>query len=88
LSSPVKDNARAVVLYGRDADLIEAALLKTDVPLYRASDMSEAVAIARRVAQPNDAVLLSPACASFDMFKNYKHRAHVFVEAVKAQGVV
>jgi UDP-N-acetylmuramoylalanine--D-glutamate ligase len=88
LSSPVKDNARAVVLYGRDADLIEAALLKTDVPLYRASDMSEAVAIARRVAQPNDAVLLSPACASFDMFKNYEHRAHVFVEAVKAQGVV
>lgn len=84
LAVPVKENARAVVLYGRDANLIETALLKTDVPLYRAADMAEAVAIARRVAQSGDAVLLSPACASFDMFRNYEHRAQVFVGAVKA----
>jgi UDP-N-acetylmuramoylalanine--D-glutamate ligase len=84
LAVPVKENARAVVLYGRDAGLIEAALLKTDVPLYRAAEMAEAVAIARRVAQRGDAVLLSPACASFDMFRNYEHRAQVFVDAVNA----
>ncbi len=84
LAIPVKENARAAVLYGRDAGLIEAALLKAEVPLYRANDMYEAVAIARRVAQQGDAVLLSPACASFDMFKNYEHRAQVFVQAVKA----
>lgn len=85
LADPVKENARAVVLYGRDAGLIETALRDTDVPLYRAADMAEAVTIARRVAQQGDAVLLSPACASFDMFRNYEHRAQVFVEAVKAQ---
>ncbi len=84
LAAPVGQNARAVVLYGRDADLIETALLKTDIPLYRAADMAEAVAIARRVARGGDAVLLSPACASFDMFRNYEHRAQAFVDAVKA----
>jgi UDP-N-acetylmuramoylalanine--D-glutamate ligase len=51
--------------------------------MYRAMDLPEAVNIARKVAQNGDAVLLSPACASFDMFKNYVHRAAVFVEAVQ-----
>jgi UDP-N-acetylmuramoylalanine--D-glutamate ligase len=83
LQAPVKDNARAVVLIGRDAPLIEKALLETNVAMYHAADMHEAVTIARRVAQKGDAVLLSPACASFDMFKNYVHRADVFVAAVK-----
>ncbi len=85
--SPLKDavieNARAVVLIGRDAPLIEAALLPTGVPLYQAADLPEAVSIAKKLAQKDDAVLLSPACASFDMFKNYVHRAEVFVGAVK-----
>jgi len=45
--------------------------------------LPEAVNIAKKVAQSGDAVLLSPACASFDMFKNYMHRAEVFVETVK-----
>ena len=79
----VQANARAVVLIGRDALLIEAVLLSTNVPLYHAVDLPEAVNIAKKVAQKGDAVLLSPACASLDMFKNYVHRAEVFVDAVK-----
>ena len=83
LADAVAANARAVVLIGRDAGLIEAALLQTNIPIYRAEDLPEAVNIAKKVAQDGDAVLLSPACASFDMFKNYVHRAEVFVDAVK-----
>ena len=83
LKAPVSTNARAVVLIGRDAPLIEAELLSTNVPMYHAADLPEAVTIARKLAQTGDAVLLSPACASLDMFKNYVHRAEVFVAAVK-----
>lgn len=83
LKEVVSDNARAVVLIGRDAPLIEAELLSTNVPMYHAADLPEAVTIAKKMAQAGDAVLLSPACASFDMFKNYVHRAEVFVAAVK-----
>jgi UDP-N-acetylmuramoylalanine--D-glutamate ligase len=86
LKQPVAENARAVVLIGRDAPLIEAELLATNVALYQAADLPEAVNIAKKMAQAGDAVLLSPACASFDMFKNYEHRAEVFVAAVKRLG--
>jgi UDP-N-acetylmuramoylalanine--D-glutamate ligase len=54
------------------------------VNLFDARDMHHAVDLARRQAQAGDAVLLSPACASFDMFDNYEHRARVFVQAVQA----
>ena len=80
----VMDFARAVVLIGRDAQKIGAALAASGVPLSRAKDMDEAVALASSSAQPGDVVLLSPACASLDMYRNYAHRAEVFISAVKA----
>lgn len=84
LHDPVKNHARAVVLIGRDAELIAAALKDSGVPLSRASDMPDAVKQGFAAAQPGDAVLLSPACASFDMFRNYVQRAEVFIQAVLA----
>ena len=83
LVTAVQANSRAVVLIGRDAKLIEAELLKTNIPLYHAADLPEAVHIAKKLAKAGDAVLLSPACASFDMFKNYVQRAEVFLDAVQ-----
>jgi len=84
LAEPVRRCARAVVLIGRDAPLIEQALAATGVSLMHAGSMEEAVRLAAARANPGDAVLLSPACASFDMFKDYEHRAAVFREAVQA----
>ena len=84
LADPVRQYARAVVLIGRDAPLIEAALASTGVSLKHAGSMEEAVKLAAARAHPGDAVLLSPACASFDMFKDYAHRAEVFHDAVEA----
>jgi UDP-N-acetylmuramoylalanine--D-glutamate ligase len=84
LADPVTRYARAVVLIGRDAPLIRTALEGTGVRLVAASSMPEAVDEAAQLAQPGDAVLMSPACASFDMFDNYEHRAAVFCEAVKS----
>ncbi|MGH8804150.1 MAG: Mur ligase family protein [Polaromonas sp.] len=84
LAEPVSRHARAVVLIGRDAPLIRAALQASHVPLLDATSMPEAVAMAAQQAQTGDAVLMSPACASFDMFDNYEHRAQVFCEAVQA----
>ena len=83
LAAAVTARARAVVLIGRDAPLMERALQSTKVPLLRAGDMTEAVAAAYGAARAGDAVVLSPACASYDMFRNYIHRAEVFVEAVR-----
>jgi len=83
LAAPVRQYARAVVLIGRDAPLIEAALASTGVPLQHAASMEEAVKLAAGCSRPGDAVLLSPACASFDMFNDYAHRAAVFCEAVQ-----
>jgi UDP-N-acetylmuramoylalanine--D-glutamate ligase len=82
LKPVVAAHARAVVLIGRDAPHIEAALAGV-VPAVHARDMNDAVARSRAFAQPGDAVLLSPACASFDMFKNYEHRGQVFAQAVR-----
>jgi UDP-N-acetylmuramoylalanine--D-glutamate ligase len=84
LNSVVKQHARAVVLIGRDAPLIAAALQGCDVAVVNAVDMHDAVQKAAQLAHAGDAVLLSPACASFDMFKNYAHRAEVFVAEVRA----
>ena len=82
LAEPVAHYARAAVLIGRDAALIGAALAATGVELVTAASMEHAVTEASRLARPGDAVLMSPACASFDMFDNYEHRARVFSQAV------
>ena len=82
LKAAVRANARAVLLIGRDAPSIAAALEGSGVETYSVQDMTEAVEEAQRLAHPGDAVLLSPACASFDMFRSYIHRAEVFVAAV------
>ncbi len=81
LREAVRQSARAVVLIGRDADDIAAALADT-VPLHRARDLDDAVRQAAALAEPGDCVLLSPACASFDMFDDYRHRGRAFAEAV------
>ena len=83
LAEPVSRCARSVVLIGRDADQIARALGGSGVALLRAGSMEEAVAQARAQAQPGDVVLLSPACASFDMFRNYPHRGEVFAGCVR-----
>ena len=83
LAAPVARYARAVVLIGRDAPLIRAALQDCGVPLLDAASMLDAVSLAAAQARSGDAVLLSPACASFDMFDDYAHRARVFCEAVQ-----
>jgi UDP-N-acetylmuramoylalanine--D-glutamate ligase len=83
LAGPVAQHARAVVLIGRDAAQIRAVLAPTGVPLHDAADLPSAVQQAAALAHSGDAVLLSPACASFDMFRNYEHRAQVFVDAVQ-----
>jgi UDP-N-acetylmuramoylalanine--D-glutamate ligase len=83
LREAVKEHARAVVLIGRDREAIASAIEGSGVTAERASDMEDAVRRAFRLACPGDSVLLSPACASFDMFRNYEHRAQVFLDAVK-----
>ena len=78
----VARHARAVVLIGRDGPLIGEALASASVPVHSAATLPEAVQQASQLAQAGDAVLLSPACASFDMFDDYAHRARVFCAAV------
>ena len=83
--SPLKDavgNARAVIQIGRDGPLIEAAIADA-CPVLRAESMEAAVARAFALSRPGDVILLSPACASWDMFRNYAHRAEVFIAAVE-----
>jgi len=78
LAAPVRQFARQVLLIGRDAPLIEKV-----IPGERCASLEEAVERAARAARPGDAVLLSPACASFDMFRDYRHRGEAFAAAVR-----
>ncbi len=85
--TPLRDalsrKARAVVLIGRDAPKIHETLVGTEVPVERARSLEQAVTMAAALAQSGDAVLLSPACASYDMFSDFEHRGRVFCEAVR-----
>ncbi len=82
LLEPVTQHVRAAVLIGRDAPVIRQTLQDAGVTMQDAADLAEAVRISAQLAQSGDAVLLSPACASLDMFRNYEHRAEVFRAAV------
>ena len=84
LAEPVAQHARAVALIGKDADAIETALADCGVPLQHHTTLEAATAWGFEQAREGDALLLSPACASLDMFRNYAHRAEVFVAAVQA----
>jgi UDP-N-acetylmuramoylalanine--D-glutamate ligase len=84
LKAAVAAKARGVVLLGQDAALIERAVAGA-VPVVRVKDMDEAVERAASLAREGDTVLLSPACASFDMFKGYEHRGEVFTAAVRGR---
>jgi UDP-N-acetylmuramoylalanine--D-glutamate ligase len=83
LAAPVMRWCRAVMLIGRDAPLIRAALEDSGITLTDYATLEDATRAASALAQPGDAVLLSPACASFDMFKGYAHRAAVFRSTVE-----
>ena len=82
LAPAVKAHGRAVALIGRDAETIERVLQGSGVPLQRCADMTAAVRFCAGLARAGDAVLLSPACASLDMYRNYAHRAEAFIAAV------
>lgn len=83
LLKPLKDKGKGIVLIGRDAKQIEQALSSAGVPITHAASMEEAVTRAMSLATTGDIVLLSPACASMDMFSNYMRRGIVFEEAVQ-----
>ncbi|MFC0350243.1 UDP-N-acetylmuramoyl-L-alanine--D-glutamate ligase [Undibacterium danionis] len=83
LAEPVSRYVKTVLLIGKDAPEIQTALEITSVAMHSFDSLEQAVASAGESAQEGDIVLLSPACASLDMFKNYAHRAQVFVDAVR-----
>ncbi|SDD97487.1 UDP-N-acetylmuramoyl-L-alanine--D-glutamate ligase [Paraburkholderia lycopersici] len=83
LAAPVERWCRAVMLIGRDAPRIRAALEETGIAMSDHATLEEATRAATALAQPGDVVLLSPACASLDMFRNYAHRAAVFRDTVE-----
>ncbi|WP_437969596.1 UDP-N-acetylmuramoyl-L-alanine--D-glutamate ligase [Sorangium sp. So ce260] len=82
LVDALRERGRALVVLGEAADRIAAAASGV-LPIARAGSMDEAVLAARSLARPGDAVLLSPACSSFDMFRDYKDRGDAFVRAVR-----
>lgn len=83
LCVPVAEHVRMLVLIGQDADKIEQALIGV-VPMMRTATLEDAVQLAHQQAQPGDVVMLSPACASQDMFQDFNDRGRVFMSAVEA----
>lgn len=83
LQAPIQKYVRSIVLIGKDAVELRLALQGAGVPMHDAPSLEDAVKVCQSLAQMGDAVLLSPACASFDMFKNYVHRGEVFAQSVQ-----
>jgi len=83
LKAALQTHGRAVALIGRDADAIAAAIEGCALPTEKFADMAAAVRWLATQAKAGDCVLLSPACASLDMYRNYAHRAEAFIAAVK-----
>ena len=83
LAEPCSRYVRAIVLIGRDGPKLRAAIEASGVDMVDCTTLPEAVAKAAQLARTGDCVLLSPACASMDMFTNYAHRAQVFCDAVR-----
>jgi len=82
LSQALARHAKAIILMGRDAPVIRSAIESSGITIHDAGTLEQAVESAAEMAESGDLVLLSPACASFDMFKDYAHRAQVFIDAV------
>ena len=82
LSQALARHAKAIILIGRDAPAIRSAIESSGITIHDADTLERAVESAAEIAESGDLVLLSPACASFDMFKDYAHRAQVFIDAV------
>jgi UDP-N-acetylmuramoylalanine--D-glutamate ligase len=82
LYSPIKKYGRTVIIYGQDRNLLNKDL-QGAAPIVNVNNFEEAILQAKQHAQPGDVVLLAPACASFDMFRNYEHRGEVFMEIVR-----
>jgi UDP-N-acetylmuramoylalanine--D-glutamate ligase len=82
LSQALARHAKAIILMGRDAPAIRSAIESSGITIQDAGTLEQAVESAAEMAESGDLVLLSPACASFDMFKDYAHRAQVFIDAV------
>jgi len=87
LAAAIARHVKAVVLIGRDGPQITAAIASTQVPVIHCDSLPQAVSAAAERASEGDQVLLSPACASFDMFTSYAQRAQVFVDAVRELGL-
>jgi UDP-N-acetylmuramoylalanine--D-glutamate ligase len=90
LAEDILKKVRALVLFGEAASLLEQAVAErraghpgASLELYRSSDLAEAVQIAARVAEPGDVVLLSPACTSFDMYRDFAARGDHFKSLVR-----
>ena len=84
LTKVIRQKIRTVILIGKDTLIIKAAIEGAGVPVIEASNMADAVRLSADIAECDDLVLLSPACASFDMFDDYIHRGDVYMEAVRS----
>jgi UDP-N-acetylmuramoylalanine--D-glutamate ligase len=85
MAEAISDKLKALILIGQTADKIEQSVRKTGkfAPIYRAGSLAEAVKKAQEISNPGDVVLLSPACASYDMFVNFVQRGNMFAELIK-----